>query len=101
MVILEEFSFPFERGRVLLTLGSVLRQAQQRSEARAALGRALVIFEEIGARLWAGKARDELRRISGRRPAAFEDLTNTELEVATLAAAGDPTRRSRPSCTWA
>ena len=47
-----------------------------------------MIFEEIGARLWAGKTRDELRRISGRRPADFEELTDTELQVATLAGRG-------------
>ena len=88
MVMLEEFSYPFERGRVLLTLGSALRQGHHRSDARAVLGQALAIFEEIGARLWAEKARAELSRISGRRPADFDELTDSELQVATLAATG-------------
>ncbi len=55
--------------------------------AREALEQALAIFEELGARLWADKARGELRRISGRQPAS-EELTETELRVAALAADG-------------
>jgi DNA-binding CsgD family transcriptional regulator len=45
------------------------------------------VFEEIGARLWAEKARSELKRISGRRRASGE-LTETERRVAALAAQG-------------
>jgi ATP/maltotriose-dependent transcriptional regulator MalT len=77
----------FERARTLLCLGSVRRQAQQKRAAREALEQALVIFDELGARLWAEKARAELRRISGRRP-ANEELTETERRVAVLAAQG-------------
>ena len=55
--------------------------------AREALEQALAIFEELGARLWAEKARAELRRISGRAPAS-EELTETERRVAELAAQG-------------
>jgi DNA-binding CsgD family transcriptional regulator len=84
---LEGFNYPFERGRALLCLGSVRRQAQQKGPARTALERALAIFEELGARLWADKARAELRRISGRRP-AVEALTETEHQVAGCAAQG-------------
>jgi DNA-binding NarL/FixJ family response regulator len=47
----------------------------------------LAIFEELGARLWADKARGELRRISGRAPAS-DELTETERRVAELAAQG-------------
>ena len=79
--------FPFERGRTLLCLGAVRRQAQQKKAAREALEQALAIFEELGARLWAEKARAELRRISGRRP-PDEELTETERRVAELAAQG-------------
>ena len=63
------------------------RQAQQKRAAREALEQALAIFEELGARLWAEKARAELRRISGRAPAS-EELTETERRVAELAARG-------------
>jgi DNA-binding CsgD family transcriptional regulator len=48
---------------------------------------ALHEFEGLGARLWADRAREELTRISGRRPATGE-LTATETELAALAAEG-------------
>jgi len=79
--------WPFERARTLLCLGTVRRQAQQKRAAREALEQALAIFEELGARLWAEKARAELKRISGRRGAS-DDLTETERRVAELAAQG-------------
>jgi DNA-binding CsgD family transcriptional regulator len=87
LVDLDGLPFPLERGRSLLCLGVVRRQAQQKRAAREALQQALAIFEELGARLWAEKARAELRRISGRRP-ADEELTETERRVAELAAQG-------------
>jgi ATP/maltotriose-dependent transcriptional regulator MalT len=79
--------FPLERARTLLCLGVVRRQAQQKKAAREALDQALAIFEELGARLWAEKARAELRRIGGRQPAS-DGLTETERRVAGLAAQG-------------
>ena len=84
---IEELPYPFERGRTLLCLGTVRRQAQQRKAAREALEGALAIFEELGARLWAEKARSELKRISGRRTSP-DELTETERRVAELAADG-------------
>jgi DNA-binding NarL/FixJ family response regulator len=79
--------YPLERGRTLLCLGMVRRQAGQKKPAREALEEALAIFEELGARLWAERARAELRRISGRRGEP-EELTETETRVAELAAQG-------------
>jgi ATP/maltotriose-dependent transcriptional regulator MalT len=79
--------YPLERARTLLSLGTVRRQAQQKKAAREALEQALAIFDELGARLWAEKARSELARISGRAPAS-EELTETERRVAELAAQG-------------
>jgi DNA-binding CsgD family transcriptional regulator len=79
--------YPLERGRTLLCLGMVRRQAQQKRGAREALEQALAIFEELGARLWAEKARAELKRIGGRR-APSDELTETERRVAELAAQG-------------
>jgi len=87
LAALEGKPYPFERGRTLLCLGAVRRQAQQKAASREALEQALGIFEELGARLWAEKASAELRRISGRRP-ADEELTETERRVASLAARG-------------
>ena len=80
-------TFPLERGRTLLCLGVVRRQAQQKRAAREALEQALAIFEELGALLWAEKARAELARISGRRTTS-DELTGTERRVAELAASG-------------
>jgi len=77
--------FPLERGRTLLCLGTVRRQGQQKRLAREALEQALAVFEELGARLWAEKARAELKRIGG-RPRPSEELTATERRVAELAA---------------
>jgi|SoiMethySBSTD1v2_1073268.scaffolds.fasta_scaffold27606_5 DNA-binding CsgD family transcriptional regulator len=79
--------FPLEHARTLLGLGVVRRQAQQRKASRQALDQALTIFEELGARLWAERAREELGRISGRR-ASPDELTETERRVAELAARG-------------
>jgi DNA-binding CsgD family transcriptional regulator len=76
----------FERGRTLLALGSARRRARQRTAARAALEQAREMFDAVGAPLWAARARDELARISGRRPVA--ELTATEGRVAGLAASG-------------
>ena len=80
-------SFPLECGRTLLCLGTVRRQAQQKRASREALEQALAIFEELGARLWAEKARAELKRIGG-RPRLSDELTETERRVAELAAQG-------------
>lgn len=86
--VLEGYGYPLERGRTLLCMGSVLRQAQQRAAARDALEQAIAIFDELGGRLWAERARAELARISGRR-APSEVLTGTERQVAELAGAGE------------
>jgi ATP/maltotriose-dependent transcriptional regulator MalT len=83
----DAYPYPLERARTLLCLGTVRRQAGQKKAAREALEQALAIFEELRAPLWAEKARGELKRISGRRAAA-EELTETELRVATLAGQG-------------
>ena len=84
--------YPLERARTLLALGSVHRQAKHKRLARDALDRALAIFDELGAPLWAEKARTELGRISGRRPASGE-LSETEERVAALAAEGRSNRQ--------
>jgi DNA-binding CsgD family transcriptional regulator len=84
---LDGLSAPLDRARTLLGLGMVRRQAQQKKPARAALEQALAILEDLGAPLWAEKARAELARISGRAPSS-EELTETERRVAELAAEG-------------
>jgi DNA-binding NarL/FixJ family response regulator len=54
------------------------------------LGRALAIFEHLGAPLWAGKARRELSKIAVRSPA--DGLTETEHRVADLVTQGRTNR---------
>ena len=78
---------PFELGRTLLAAGHVRRRARQKRAAREALEQALGQFDQLGARLWAEQAREELARISGRRPATGE-LTAAETELAALTAEG-------------
>jgi DNA-binding CsgD family transcriptional regulator/tetratricopeptide (TPR) repeat protein len=78
---------PFDKGRALLALGSVQRRARRRGPARLSLEGAQKTFEQLGARLWAAKARAELTRIGGRLPASGE-LTPSEHQVAGLAAEG-------------
>jgi DNA-binding CsgD family transcriptional regulator len=83
----ERAESPFERGRTLFALGSVRRRGKQKRAAREALGEALGIFEQLGARLWAERVHGELARVSGRRPSS-DELTETERRVARLAAQG-------------
>jgi DNA-binding CsgD family transcriptional regulator len=83
----DEVEIPLDRGRTLLALGATQRRAKRRREARATLARAAGLFEQIGAALWAERARAELRRISGRAPTAGA-LTPAEQRVAVLVAEG-------------
>jgi DNA-binding CsgD family transcriptional regulator len=78
---------PFELGRTLLALGSVRRRSKQKRAAREAIEQGLAIFEDLGARLWVDRARDELTRIAGRPPSSTE-LTEAEDRVAALVAEG-------------
>jgi DNA-binding CsgD family transcriptional regulator len=82
---------PLDRGRTLLALGVAQRRAKRRREARATLEQAVAVFERIGAGLWAERSRAELRRISGRAPAAGA-LTPAEERVAVLVAEGKTNR---------
>jgi DNA-binding CsgD family transcriptional regulator len=78
---------PLELGRTLLTRGRVARRAMRKRDARLALDEAVRIFDGLPAPLWAAKAREELSRVGGRRPAGGR-LTPTEGRVARLAAGG-------------
>jgi DNA-binding CsgD family transcriptional regulator len=82
---------PLERGRTLLALGGVQRRRKQRAAARATLLAAKATFDQVGAPLWAGRARAELSRISG-RAAGPAELTAAESRVAELVAQGRSNR---------
>jgi DNA-binding NarL/FixJ family response regulator len=81
-------SLPFERARTLLLYGQVLRREKKRREARQALNEAPPEFERLGARLFAERTREELRRVGGRASAAKGELTATEERIARLVASG-------------
>jgi DNA-binding CsgD family transcriptional regulator len=83
----EHAGLPFELGRTLLALGSVERRARRRRDARETLQRALAVFDDLGAALWAGNARAELGRIGGRAPSPG-GLTPTEQRVVELVTHG-------------
>ena len=76
----------FELARTLLAQGETLRRYKKRRAAREAIGSALDLFDELGAQLWAAKARRELARIAGRT--RTDGLTETEQRVAALVATG-------------
>jgi len=78
---------PFEVARTLLVHGQILRRANQRRAAGAALGEARRLFESLGAPLWSRRAMDEAARLGAHRNAG-SSLTPTEREVARLAASG-------------
>jgi DNA-binding CsgD family transcriptional regulator len=78
---------PFDLGRTLLVLGTIQRRGRKWGAARASLQSAFEFFEDLGAPLWAEKARAELRRIGG-RPTSSAGLTATEEKVAELVASG-------------
>jgi DNA-binding CsgD family transcriptional regulator len=82
---------PFERARALLALGVALRRAKRRREARATLEEAQAVFEGMGAAVWAERAREELKRISG-RAASPGALTPAEERIAGLVAEGKTNR---------
>ncbi|MBK1784871.1 helix-turn-helix transcriptional regulator [Prauserella cavernicola] len=85
---------PFERARTELLYGEWLRRERHRSQARARLRSALTIFERLGARPWAERARTELRATGeslgakAHAPELAERLTPQELRIVRLAATG-------------
>jgi DNA-binding CsgD family transcriptional regulator len=82
---------PFQHARTLLAFGVTQRRAKQRGAARATLEQALVIFEQLGAPLWAERAHAELQRIGGRAPSGGA-LTEAESRIAALVVEGRTNR---------
>jgi DNA-binding CsgD family transcriptional regulator len=83
----DRLAMPFERAQTQLVLGQLLRRQRKKLPAEAMLGEALRSFEDIGAPLWAGRARAELARTNV-TPTRDRGLTPSELRVAELAASG-------------
>jgi DNA-binding CsgD family transcriptional regulator len=87
---------PLERARTELAYGEFLRRARRRKQARAHVRAALETFEALGARLWAERARTELRASgeSARRrdPSTIDELTAQERQIAHRVAEGHTNR---------
>jgi DNA-binding CsgD family transcriptional regulator len=85
-------SWPFERSRMQLLLGSRLRRRKRIQEARELLRAAQAGFDSLGASLWAERARKELRAAGvasrAQAPTAWSSLSAQELQVARMAAEG-------------
>ncbi|RSN52577.1 helix-turn-helix transcriptional regulator [Amycolatopsis sp. WAC 04182] len=89
----ERHGGPYERARTQLVYGEWLRRQRRRTEARAHLAAAVSAFEDLGAALWAERARGELaafgeRGDEPRRSGPLTLLTPQELQVVRLAATG-------------
>jgi DNA-binding CsgD family transcriptional regulator len=82
---------PFELARTLLVVGDVRRRAKQKRPARESLDQAVAIFDDLGTRVWSARARASLARVSG-RSASADELTETEHQIAHLAAEGRTNR---------
>jgi DNA-binding CsgD family transcriptional regulator len=84
--------WPFELARTRLAYGEWLRRNRQVVSARAELAAAVEVFSQLGAGSWAERARGELRaagvRLEARSPAALQELTPQEHQIAQLAARG-------------
>lgn len=95
--------WPFQRARLLLAYGEWLRRQRRIADSRAPLRTARDIFDTLGCMSWSERARRELRASgeSSRRrdPAARDQLTAQELQIAQLAAQGLSTGRSASGST--
>jgi len=83
---------PFDRARLQLAYGAWLRRHRRVSESRAPLRAARQVFDAMGCAPWAERARQELRA-SGEKsreqvPAARDQLSTQELQIAQMAATG-------------
>ena len=83
----EILPMPFERARTLLVKGMIERRVRLRTRSKASLVAAYESFQRMGARIWAGRARQELDRVGIRRSSG-DVLTEGERRCAELAAAG-------------
>ena len=90
--------WPLETARTELLYGERLRRDRRRREARAHLADAAEIFEALGARPWADRARAELSATGEHRALrsaqTLADLTPQELQMARIVAQGATNREA-------
>jgi DNA-binding CsgD family transcriptional regulator len=85
----------FERARTELCYAERLRRARKRAEARTRLRDAIEVFDALGAKPWAERARAELHasgQRARRRSTPVDALTAQELTVAKLVVGGATNR---------
>ena len=87
----QRLPMPFEEARTRLLLGSVLRRAGRRADARRELEAARAIFRRLGTPIQERQASTELDSIGGRRRLEHE-LTPVEQRIADLVAVGQTNR---------
>jgi DNA-binding CsgD family transcriptional regulator len=87
LTLCEGLELRIEVARTLLLAGQLERRRRKKRVASEYLQKATAEFEEMGARLWAERAKAELRRV-GLRPSAPDELTASERRVAELTASG-------------
>jgi DNA-binding CsgD family transcriptional regulator len=84
--------YVFDHARTELLYGEFLRRGRQRARAREHLRSAMDAFDRLGTPVWAERARTELRATGEtarkRVPAATEQLTPQELQIALITSAG-------------
>jgi DNA-binding CsgD family transcriptional regulator len=87
----------FEQARTLLCSGEAIRRNRRPVAARVPLNRALELFDDLGARPWAARAKAELAasgvkdqrvRMAASAALRLEELSPQELQVARIAAQG-------------
>jgi DNA-binding CsgD family transcriptional regulator len=83
----QQLPMPFDEARTQLMLGQIQRRRRRKHAARGSVQAAVRTFEQIGAPLWAHRARAELSRLSGARSTDI-GLTPAEERVALRAAEG-------------
>jgi DNA-binding CsgD family transcriptional regulator len=85
-------ALPFHRARTLFSYGRWLRRKRRSADSRSPLRESIRVFDALGARSWADRARLELRAtgetIGPRTALARDQLTAQELQIAQLAARG-------------
>jgi DNA-binding CsgD family transcriptional regulator len=84
---------PFDLAWTLLVKGRLLRRNKQKRAAADTLRHAHDVFEQLGAPRWVDEARGEFQRV-GLRPAAPDELTESERRVAELVATGVTNREA-------
>ncbi len=88
----ERSARPFERARIQLGAGSMLRRNRRRIDARPLLRAAAMTFDLLGAQPWSERAHAELRAsgetVTRSSAGSVEQLTPQELQVARAVADG-------------